>query len=49
MKKCNWGWQGRAKKLADRGAYLLKNLPFPADIVFEFDHDGVVETISARK
>ncbi|GAU88119.1 hypothetical protein RvY_00874-2 [Ramazzottius varieornatus] len=49
MKKCNWGWQGSAKKLADRGAYLLKNLPFPADIVFECDHDGVVETIPAHK
>ncbi|GAU88104.1 hypothetical protein RvY_00860 [Ramazzottius varieornatus] len=47
--KCDWGWQGKIKKLVDRGAYLLKNLPFPADIVFEVDNEGAVETNSAHK
>ncbi|GAV07515.1 hypothetical protein RvY_17341 [Ramazzottius varieornatus] len=59
MKKVDWGWQGKAKTLQERGDYLLKNYPIPADITFEFADDDarvvdegavpVKKTIAAHK
>ncbi|GAV03913.1 hypothetical protein RvY_14277 [Ramazzottius varieornatus] len=50
MRRTDWGWQGRTKKLRLRAAHLLQNMSVASDVAFVFPtENGTEQELHAHK